>query len=46
MRRITKERKHTFLADELPEIFRKMDSLKISIDELRKLYKERNGRER
>ena len=46
MRRITKERKRTFLTEELPELFRKMDSLKISIDEVRKLYKERNGRER
>ena len=41
VRRITKERKRTFLTEELPELFRKMDSLKISIDELRELYENR-----
>ena len=30
VRRITKERKRTFLTEELPELFRKMDTLKIS----------------
>ena len=37
-RRIAKERKRTFLTEELPELFRKMDTLKISFDELRELY--------
>ena len=41
VRRITKERKRTFLTEELPELFRKMDSLKISFDELRELYENR-----
>ena len=41
VRRIAKERKHTFLTEELPELFRKMDSLKISFDELRELYEKR-----
>ena len=37
-RRIAKERKHTFLTEELPELFRKMNTLKITFDELRELY--------
>ncbi len=41
VRRITKERKRTFLTEELPELFRKMDVLKISIDELREMYEAR-----
>jgi hypothetical protein len=41
VRRITKERKRTFLTEELPELFRKMDTLKISFDELRELYENR-----
>ena len=41
VRRITKERKRTFLTEELPELFRKMDTLKISIDELRDIYNNR-----
>ena len=44
VRRITKERKRTFLTEELPELFRKMDSLKISIDELRGWYEAREQR--
>ena len=45
VRRITKERKRTFLTEELPELFRKMDSLKISFDELRELYENREQRQ-
>lgn len=41
VRRITKERKRTFLTEELPELFRKMDTLKISFDELREMYENR-----
>ena len=41
VRRITKERKRTFLTEELPELFRKMDVLRISIDELREMYEAR-----
>ena len=41
VRRITKERKRTFLTEELPELFRKMDTLKISMDEIRELYESR-----
>ena len=41
MRRITKERKSTFLTEDLPELFRKMDTLKISFDELREMYETR-----
>lgn len=43
-RRIAKERKRTFLTEELPELFRKMDSLKISFDELRELYEARESK--
>ena len=39
--RSAKERKRTFLTEELPELFRKMDTLKISFDELRELYDSR-----
>lgn len=41
VRHITKERKHAFLTEELPELFRKMDTLKISIDEVREMYEAR-----
>ena len=43
-RRIAKERKRTFLTEELPELFRKMDTLKISFDELRELYEARESK--
>ena len=41
VRLITKERKRTFLTEELPELFRKMDALKISVDEVRAMYENR-----
>lgn len=35
-------KKQEFLQDDLPQIFRSMDLLKISMDEIKQLYKERN----
>lgn len=39
--RIAKERRRIFLQEELPELFRSMDSLGITIDELCRLYEQR-----